>query len=173
MPFSHHSHSGQFSYHAKNTLEEMVQSAINRGMQTFVLTEHMPRDIGSDAYPEEVGLLPFPLGLSSPPQRLSLASLPSISTTCSDSIMSRRSDYKGHIRRQFEYWLDSNANGFGLLSSTLSKSCLKDINSKHLWDRSITFMGSPSTLIAISTIRLELHVVVQKRRSLQNISMHS
>lgn len=34
MTFSHHSHSGQFCAHAKNTLEEMVQSAIANGMET-------------------------------------------------------------------------------------------------------------------------------------------
>ena len=68
MPFSHHSHSGQFSYHAKNTLEEMVQKAVNKEMQTLVLTEHIPRDLDLDAYPEEVGLLHILLGLSSPPK---------------------------------------------------------------------------------------------------------
>ncbi|KAK4989396.1 hypothetical protein LTR50_003272 [Elasticomyces elasticus] len=52
MPFSHHSHSGQFCGHAKNTLEEMVQAAIDKGMTTFALTEHMPRDV-EDLYPEE------------------------------------------------------------------------------------------------------------------------
>ncbi|KAF2762889.1 HisJ family histidinol phosphate phosphatase [Pseudovirgaria hyperparasitica] len=55
MPFSHHSHSGQFCPgHAKNTLEEMVQTAISSGMRVFALTEHMPRD-EVDFYPEEVG----------------------------------------------------------------------------------------------------------------------
>jgi histidinol-phosphatase (PHP family) len=53
MPFSHHSHSGQFCGHAKNTLEEMVQKAIGRGMRMYCLTEHMPRDV-EDFYPEEV-----------------------------------------------------------------------------------------------------------------------
>lgn len=53
MPFSHHSHSGQFCAHAKNTLEEMVQRAIARGMKVYSLTEHMPRDV-EDFYPEEV-----------------------------------------------------------------------------------------------------------------------
>ena len=54
MPFSHHSHSGQFCPgHARNTLEEMVQTAISRNMQVFALTEHMPRD-SADFYPEEV-----------------------------------------------------------------------------------------------------------------------
>ncbi|KAF2836067.1 histidinol phosphate phosphatase H [Patellaria atrata CBS 101060] len=52
MPFSHHSHSGQFCAHAKNTLEEMVQAAISRGFETFALTEHIPRD-NDDLYPEE------------------------------------------------------------------------------------------------------------------------
>lgn len=53
MPFSHHSHSGQFCAHAKNTLEEVIQTAISLGMDTFALTEHIPRD-SQDLYPEEV-----------------------------------------------------------------------------------------------------------------------
>ncbi|KAL1975831.1 hypothetical protein VTN31DRAFT_4223 [Thermomyces dupontii] len=53
MPFSHHSHSGQFcSGHAKDSLEEVVQKAIAQGMRVFCLTEHMPRD-EIDFYPEE------------------------------------------------------------------------------------------------------------------------
>jgi histidinol-phosphatase (PHP family) len=53
MPFSHHSHSGQFCGHAANTLEEVVQAAIAKGMTTFCMTEHMPREL-ADFYPEEV-----------------------------------------------------------------------------------------------------------------------
>ncbi|KAH7053071.1 histidinol-phosphatase [Macrophomina phaseolina] len=53
MPFSHHSHSGQFCAHAKGTLEEMIQAAIAKGFHTFALTEHIPRD-NEDLYPEEV-----------------------------------------------------------------------------------------------------------------------
>lgn len=53
MPFSHHSHSGQFCGHAANTLEEVVQRAISLGMTTFCLTEHMPRE-AIDFYPEEI-----------------------------------------------------------------------------------------------------------------------
>lgn len=52
MPFSHHSHSGQFCGHATNTLEEVVQDAISKGMTTFCLTEHIPRD-RIDFYPRE------------------------------------------------------------------------------------------------------------------------
>ncbi|KAA6414634.1 MAG: histidinol-phosphatase [Lasallia pustulata] len=54
MPFSHHSHSGQFCGHATNTLEEVVQKAIALKFQVFALTEHMPRDRDEDLYPEEV-----------------------------------------------------------------------------------------------------------------------
>ncbi|KAM3065786.1 hypothetical protein ACMFMG_009989 [Clarireedia jacksonii] len=55
MAFSMHSHSGQFCPgHAKDTLEEVIQTAISRGMQTFALTEHMPRNSNSDLYPEEI-----------------------------------------------------------------------------------------------------------------------
>lgn len=53
MPFSHHSHSGQFCGHAANTLEEVVQRAIALGMTTFCMTEHMPRQL-ADFYPEEI-----------------------------------------------------------------------------------------------------------------------
>lgn len=54
MPFSHHSHSGQFCPgHARNTLEEMVQTAIAKRMEVFALTEHMPRH-DDDRYPEEI-----------------------------------------------------------------------------------------------------------------------
>ena len=52
MPFSHHSHSGQFCGHATNTLEEVVQNAVAKGMTTFCMTEHMPR-ARIDFYPEE------------------------------------------------------------------------------------------------------------------------
>ncbi|KAG9947786.1 histidinol-phosphatase, partial [Aureobasidium melanogenum] len=52
MPHSHHSHSGQFCAHATCTLEDMVQQAISLNMDTFALTEHMPRH-AADLYPEE------------------------------------------------------------------------------------------------------------------------
>ncbi|KAK5056093.1 hypothetical protein LTR84_012645 [Exophiala bonariae] len=53
MPFSHHSHSGQFCEgHARDSLEEIVLTAISKGMHTFALTEHMPRH-DQDRYPEE------------------------------------------------------------------------------------------------------------------------
>ncbi|KAF1982617.1 histidinol-phosphatase [Aulographum hederae CBS 113979] len=57
MPFSHHSHSGQFCSHAKDSLEDMVKTAISRKMQVFALTEHIPRS-REDFYPEEVGFAP-------------------------------------------------------------------------------------------------------------------
>ncbi|KAJ5731162.1 Histidinol-phosphatase [Penicillium malachiteum] len=54
MPFSHHSHSGQFCPgHAKDSLEEVIQAAISKKMQVFCLTEHMPRH-KEDFYPEEI-----------------------------------------------------------------------------------------------------------------------
>ena len=53
MPFSHHSHSGQFCSHATNTLEEMIQTAISKKMSVFCLTEHMPRE-AQDLYPGEI-----------------------------------------------------------------------------------------------------------------------
>lgn len=53
MPFTHHSHSGQFCGHAANKLEEIVQTAIAKRMTTLCLTEHIPRD-RIDFYPEEL-----------------------------------------------------------------------------------------------------------------------
>jgi histidinol-phosphatase (PHP family) len=54
MPFSHHSHSGQFCPgHAKSSLEDVIKTAISKKMQVFCLTEHMPRH-KEDFYPEEV-----------------------------------------------------------------------------------------------------------------------
>lgn len=60
MPFTHHSHSGQFCSHGKNTLEEIIKSAIDRKFIVFALTEHMPRE-QSDLYPEEVNTSPISL----------------------------------------------------------------------------------------------------------------
>ncbi|KAF9941277.1 histidinolphosphatase [Modicella reniformis] len=51
--FSSHSHSGQFCMHAKGTLEEVVQSAIQRLFSTYGLSEHMPRYKPEQLYPEE------------------------------------------------------------------------------------------------------------------------
>ncbi|KAG9313669.1 polymerase/histidinol phosphatase-like protein [Chiua virens] len=58
MPFSHHSHSGQFCRHASGTLEEVVLEAIRRGFEVYGLTEHVPRYRLDDLYPEEAGLSP-------------------------------------------------------------------------------------------------------------------
>ena len=52
MPFSHHSHCGQFCGHATNSLEEVVQDAIRKGMMTFCMTEHIARE-RIDFYPRE------------------------------------------------------------------------------------------------------------------------
>lgn len=51
---SHHSHSGQYVQHAKDTLDEVVQSAITKNFATFCLTEHMPRYFTPDLYDEEI-----------------------------------------------------------------------------------------------------------------------
>lgn len=54
MPFSHHSHSGQFCPgHAKDSLEQVILKAIAKKMQVLALTEHMPRYDG-DRYAEEI-----------------------------------------------------------------------------------------------------------------------
>ena len=56
MPYSHHSHSSQFCSHASDnaSLEEVVLGAIDKGMEVFCLTEHMPRVTEDEMYPEEV-----------------------------------------------------------------------------------------------------------------------
>lgn len=54
MPFSHHSHSGQFCKHAAGSLEEVVLEAIRQRFTVFGLTEHVPRYRLQDRYPEEV-----------------------------------------------------------------------------------------------------------------------
>ena len=56
MPFSHHSHSGQFCpEHARNTLEEMIKTAVAQRFRVFACTEHMPRH-EDDFYPGELEL---------------------------------------------------------------------------------------------------------------------
>lgn len=58
MPFSHHSHSGQFCRHASGTLEEVVLEAIRQGFEVYGLSEHVPRYRLEDLYPEEVRSFP-------------------------------------------------------------------------------------------------------------------
>ncbi|RUS20924.1 Polymerase/histidinol phosphatase-like protein [Endogone sp. FLAS-F59071] len=54
MPFSFHSHSGQFCSHATGKLEEVVLEAIRKGFRIYGLSEHMPRYEAKELYPEEV-----------------------------------------------------------------------------------------------------------------------
>jgi histidinol-phosphatase (PHP family) len=54
MPFSHHSHSGQFCKHGSGSLEDVVREAIRQGFEVYGLTEHVPRYRSEDLYPEEV-----------------------------------------------------------------------------------------------------------------------
>ena len=54
MPYSHHSHSGQFCKHAAGTLEDVVREAMRQGFDVYGLTEHVPRYRLADLYPEEV-----------------------------------------------------------------------------------------------------------------------
>ncbi|KAJ1794209.1 hypothetical protein GGH15_002390 [Coemansia sp. RSA 562] len=56
MPFTFHSHSGQFCRHAKGTLENVVKAAISKNMLVLGLTEHVPRSRTQDLYPEESDL---------------------------------------------------------------------------------------------------------------------
>ena len=52
MPFTHHSHSGQFCSHARDTLSEMLSTGIKSNMSVMALTEHVPRS-NKDLYDEE------------------------------------------------------------------------------------------------------------------------
>ena len=54
MPFSLHSHSGQFCQHATGMLEEIVLEAIKKKFLVYGLSEHCPRYRIQDLYPEEV-----------------------------------------------------------------------------------------------------------------------
>lgn len=51
---SHHSHSGDYVSHAVGSLDQMVQTAIDRQFTHFCLTEHMPRLHDKYLYPEEL-----------------------------------------------------------------------------------------------------------------------
>ncbi|KAI7900302.1 Polymerase/histidinol phosphatase-like protein [Cokeromyces recurvatus] len=54
MPYSFHSHSGQFCKHGYGQLEDVVKEAIRKGFHTYGLSEHMPRYTQSELYPEEI-----------------------------------------------------------------------------------------------------------------------
>ncbi|ORZ22576.1 Polymerase/histidinol phosphatase-like protein [Absidia repens] len=54
MPFSYHSHSGQFCHHGYGELEQVVQQAIKKEFKIYGLTEHMPRFDTTELYPEEL-----------------------------------------------------------------------------------------------------------------------
>ncbi|WOO77378.1 putative histidinol-phosphatase [Vanrija pseudolonga] len=61
MPHSHHSHSGQFCRHAKDTLAQVVDQAVRKGFRVFGLSEHTPRYRECDLFPEEADLSPHDL----------------------------------------------------------------------------------------------------------------
>ncbi|KAI9317200.1 Polymerase/histidinol phosphatase-like protein [Dichotomocladium elegans] len=54
MPYSFHSHSGQYCKHGYGHLEDVVKEAIRKGFHVYGLTEHMPRFECSELYPEEI-----------------------------------------------------------------------------------------------------------------------
>lgn len=65
MPYSHHSHSGQFCKHAVGLLEDVVKEALDQGFEVYGLTEHVPRYHVKDLYPEEVIRLRLRAGMIS------------------------------------------------------------------------------------------------------------
>ncbi|KAJ2719212.1 hypothetical protein GGI07_005351 [Coemansia sp. Benny D115] len=58
MPFSFHTHSGQFCRHASGNLEDVVKAAVARRMAVLGLSEHVPRSRTQDLYPEEADMTP-------------------------------------------------------------------------------------------------------------------
>ncbi|KAJ1800610.1 hypothetical protein LPJ59_000957 [Coemansia sp. RSA 2399] len=56
MPFTFHTHSGQFCRHAKGSLEDVVKAALSQKMLVLGLSEHVPRSRAEDLYPEEAGM---------------------------------------------------------------------------------------------------------------------
>ncbi|KAI7860307.1 Polymerase/histidinol phosphatase-like protein [Circinella umbellata] len=54
MPYSYHSHSGQYCHHGYGQLEDVVKEAIRKGFHAYGLSEHMPRFADSELYPEEI-----------------------------------------------------------------------------------------------------------------------
>lgn len=53
MPFSHHSHSGEYVRHAVNSLDEVVARVKEMNFHVYCLTEHCPRYRSDLLYPEE------------------------------------------------------------------------------------------------------------------------
>lgn len=53
MPWTHHSHSGEFCAHAKDTLEKMFVTGVTKEMAVFAFTEHVSRS-NTYLYPEEI-----------------------------------------------------------------------------------------------------------------------
>ncbi|KAJ2857084.1 hypothetical protein GGI22_003611, partial [Coemansia erecta] len=56
MPFTFHTHSGQFCRHAKGSLEDVVKAALSQKMLVLGLSEHVPRSRAEDLYPEEADM---------------------------------------------------------------------------------------------------------------------
>jgi len=59
----HGGHSGSFCRHAKGTLVQVVEAALDAGFTTYGLSEHGPRDRGQDLYAGEEDLGPDKLGV--------------------------------------------------------------------------------------------------------------
>ncbi|KAI9297981.1 histidinol phosphate phosphatase H [Neoconidiobolus thromboides FSU 785] len=56
MPFSLHSHSGEFCHHGEGTLESMILKAIEKQYLIYGISEHVPRFNKCHFYPEEQDL---------------------------------------------------------------------------------------------------------------------
>lgn len=65
MPFTHHSHSSTYCQHAASPLPSILARAQSLHFHTLALTEHMPRTLPADLYPEELASATTPFSLSS------------------------------------------------------------------------------------------------------------
>ncbi|KAG1644838.1 hypothetical protein G6F44_002429 [Rhizopus delemar] len=106
MPYSFHSHSGQFCKHGHGLLEDVVKEAIRKGFHVYGLSEHMPRYADSELYPEEIEAECTPTTLTETfrdfrleAERLKEAYKGSISLLVGTEIEFINQDYANHIQQ--------------------------------------------------------------------------
>ncbi|CAO3687514.1 unnamed protein product [Rhizopus stolonifer] len=117
MPYSFHSHSGQFCGHGYGLLEDVVKEAIRKGFRVYGLSEHMPRYDGSELYPEEIEANCTPTSLAKTYQdfrteamRLNEIYKGSISLLIGSEIEFINKDYANHVeqlRKEADYVVGS------------------------------------------------------------------
>ncbi|KAI8343869.1 Polymerase/histidinol phosphatase-like protein [Chlamydoabsidia padenii] len=111
MPYSYHSHSGQFCHHGYGELEQVVQQAINKNFKIYGLTEHMPRFDKKELYPEELDAHCTPETLTTTfddfvkeAQRLKTKYSNDIQLLIGSEIEFIHPDYKTHVDKLKKRW---------------------------------------------------------------------